>query len=208
MNAYLAGSIAICFGRNQYNKFLARNFVPDEDLQMVSERFSQIPAGAPLDGDLATMLDELVAAFNREYESRIDKYRGMRRTFQHLRQRCGQREEASLFMFRTDSETERFASMRMKETSSLYQPSERVSREVIDAIAPSAEETCLRNINVRLEALGYTAEMTSEVLDRKFDRRAVHELTQAQASYFLSYLNSPSGVPAKCAARPGRRPAR
>lgn len=190
----LAGSFNIRFGRNPYNRFLSiENFLGDQYVQAVAQPFVSVPPGERPTGELAATLEEVVAAFNRDYDSRMDKYHAMNRTFRDIFRRNGLEEVLPLYMFDLDHEAEREAELRMR-NNFLYRPGARTSWEAIEAIEPPAPQGQLRALEQKLNALGYTPELIDRTLANKFGRASLSELSRGEGSRFLAYLNSPSGA--------------
>ncbi|MFD4011382.1 cupin-like domain-containing protein [Streptomyces albidoflavus] len=190
----LGASFNVRFGRNPYNKFLSvENFLADHYLQAVAEPFAKIAPEAEPDAAQQEVLNEVIAAFNRDYESRYDKYRAMRQVFRDIHQRQGLTPELPLFLFPLDEETDYYDQMRL-DSSFLYRPDVRTSVEAITRPEPSATTTQLTALDRAVSGLGYSGPLFSKVLFNKFGRSSLSELNREEASRFLAFLRSPSGA--------------
>jgi hypothetical protein len=189
----LGASFNVRFGRNPYSRFLSvENFLADQYLQAVAEPFAGIAPGAEPDAAQRQILDEVIDAFNRDYDSREDKYRQMRGVFRDIYRRQGLEPELPLFLFPLDDETDRYDLIRLH-GNFLYRPGARTSWDAITAIDPPASAAQLKALDQRLQSIDYPAPVLEKVLFNKFGRTALSELTREDASRLLGYLRSPSG---------------
>lgn len=190
----LGGSFNIRFGRNPYNKFFSiENFLGDRCIQAIATPYLSIPPGERPSGELASTLNEILGAFNRDYESRLEKFRAMEQAFRRIYREQGLEEELPLYMFSLDSEATREAERRM-EGNFLYRPGGRTSMEAIESVEPAAPAGTLRVLEQKLQSLGYSPDVTEKVVANKFGRGSLSGLSRSEASRFLAYLNSPSGT--------------
>ncbi|WP_030949856.1 cupin-like domain-containing protein [Streptomyces sp. NRRL S-646] len=193
----LGASFNVRFGRNPYSKFLSvENFLADQYLQAVAEPFAGIAPGAQPDAAQLEVLDEVIEAFNGDYDSRHDKYRAMRQVFRDIHKRQGLTPELPLFLFSLDDETDYYDQMRLN-NNFLYRPGVRTSLEAITTPEPPATPAQLASLDKAVAGKGYPGPLLEKVLFNKFGRTSLADLNREEASRLLAFLRSPSGsVPA------------
>jgi hypothetical protein len=189
----LGASFNIRFGRNPYSRFLSvENFLPDQHLQAVAEPFAGIAPGAEPEPPQHRILEQVIEAYNRDYESREDKYRALWRVFRNIHGQQDPEDRMPLFIFPLDEETERYNLLRLYDNF-LYRPGGRTSWEAITATAKPASAVQLDTLDQRLKSAGNPRPLIDKVLFNKFGKTALSELTREEASRLLGYLGSPSG---------------
>ncbi|GAA2083750.1 hypothetical protein GCM10009801_44400 [Streptomyces albiaxialis] len=197
----LGASFNVRFGRNPYSKFLSvENFLADQYLQAVAEPFAGIAPGAEPSAGQRAVLEEVIGAFNKDYDSRHDKYRAMRQVFRDLHKSQGLTPELPLFLFPLDEETDFYDEMRLN-SNFLYRPGVRTSLEQIATPEPPASPAQLQSLDKAVSAADYGPELLEKVLFNKFGKDSLAGLDREEASRMLAFLRSPNG------ARPAAAPA-